>query len=62
MKSEIEIKFGKENVFVDRIKLLSVLSLLENKEAKNCNEEKIIKLMEKHKLFDKNFLKNINKI
>ena len=56
---KIEIKYNDKVYLIDKNKLLYVLSKLKNTKIK---ESEIESLMEKYKLYDEYFLKNINKL
>ena len=55
----IRIVYKNKEYLIKRDRIMFVLSKLHNK---NINENKIIELMEKYRLFDESFLENVNKI
>jgi len=54
----IKIKYKRKTYDIDKEKLLTVLSKL----TLNCKESKIISQMKRYKLYNKDFLENINKL
>jgi len=59
---KIKINYEKENYELIPNKIINVLEILEKKKIAQQNEKEILKLMQKYKLFNITFLKNINKL
>ncbi|MBQ8847446.1 MAG: hypothetical protein IJ003_00710 [Candidatus Gastranaerophilales bacterium] len=59
---KIKINYEKENYELIANKIINVLEILEKKKIAQQNEKEILKLMQKYKLFNITFLKNINKL
>lgn len=58
----IEIRHNDQYYCVDKLKIIYVLSKLTNKNNSKSSDAKIIELMKKFHLIDKDFLTNINKL
>ena len=60
-KQKITISYQGSDYSVEVLKLLKVISYLEDESIKDASEENIAKLLEELQLYDEVFLRNINK-
>ena len=58
----IEINFKNQKYFLERSKLIYVLSKLENRNLDKIADDEILVLFKKYDLYDEIFLTNVNKI
>ena len=59
---KIEIEFKNKKYYLEKDKLIFVLSKLENHALDKISEDEIKQLFEKYGLYDEVFLDNLNKI
>ena len=59
---KIEIEFKNKKYYLEKDKLIFVLSKLENHTLDKISEDEIMQLFEKYGLYDEVFLDNLNRI